>query len=276
MKVRPPTTKSGTVPDRLKVVMRPEEELTRTIDGKDYTVKVRPAMFTDADGKMDAALEWGRVWVSDNPDKKPTRYRAYSDTGVYVKPEVAEEPNKLRTWLQFWAIDERGEGGRAYKVIDREGRMFDMREDVVEESIFAGEFNNRLFTGYYLWVRVGSQMRLVRHESRLHKEMLGAKRRKALKKIPNKELGVGGVYRTRDGKAHVYLGRVPGKGTGKGLCFVQLGERWDGESETRSYQERWDRAKPCPNGVIPQWCFKASQSMVERVGTVDAGEWALE
>jgi hypothetical protein len=254
----------GNIPEKLRIVCQAELELTKTIDGVERTVKVKPAFFQDIETKPDTALAWGTSRVETTPPDTPWGQKEWKT----VEPEVSEEDNKPIHWLKFWCIDERAEGGRAFKVIDEKNRMFDMREDIVEEAIFAGEFNNGIFFGNYVWGKCHTQMRLVRLDSVLYKKLAEAGRRKNLKKIPNKDLEVGGVYQMKNGDRYVYLGRIPGKGASKGMKFARLRVRWR-EELSDDHQLEYDKSLEYAKegwGVIE---FRDSQAMVEKLGTVD-------
>jgi hypothetical protein len=280
---RSPSASVGLIPETLRVVCKEPREYCKWVDGVKHKALVSPAYFQDIKTDPAKALEWAHEWK--RPDGHITPYRPAHWNGkkmvlepgvVELKGTVAEEPNKPRTCLRFWCIDERAEGGRAYNVIDKDGRIFDMREDVVEEAIFNGEFNNGVFTGKYIFGVSHTQVRLIRLDSELHKKLAEAGRRKTLVKIKNKDLEVGGVYQMRNGEVYVYLGRKPGKAKSMyeigqveaGMKFVRLFWRW-GEERHADYQKAFDEKmnKAGRNSRTIEW--RNSQSMVEKVGTVD-------
>lgn len=252
MGISTPDASRGTVPDRLLVVTQPEKELKQTIDGKDYSVKVRPAFFTDADGKTDKAIEWGTTLVNTGKriqHKSPKRGGGFH---TWVGEETKEIPpgeetilNSGFTNIRLWTIDTRMAGGRAYKMIDEEGRYFDIREDLFLEAAYNGEIKQTkegiVLTGTYVWVRAHSQMRMARVGSVLHKGLLEAKRRKNMKKIPGKEQVEGGVYKDKSGKLWVYVGRHRGPDKKLGWVYAHLNPpyAWRGNPEAMERQEKW-------------------------------------
>jgi hypothetical protein len=111
--------------------------------------------------------------------------------------------------LKVVELERRTQGGRAYKVVHYGGYLVDMREDVIMDVIFnAGIDEGGVLKGEFVWARHGSEMKLVRVGSQLHKDLVEATNRKKEKKISNKDLVVGGIYETAGGSKAVYLGRV--------------------------------------------------------------------
>jgi hypothetical protein len=254
MGISTPNTARGTVPDRLLVVTRQEEEEVQVIDGKEYSTKVRPAFFTDADGKTDTAINWGttlqptgkrvKVEYGNLPYKNGKKQFYWADEHERVPPETETILNSGFTNVRIWTIDSRMEGGRAYKCIDEEGRYFDIREDLLLEAMYNGEVkqtkNGIVLTGTYVWVRAHSQMRVARVGSVVHKELLEAKQRKAMKKITGKQQVIGGVYRKTDGNMYVYVGRDRQRGK-LYWSYVQLREPYQGFNEAQiAIHEKWE------------------------------------
>lgn len=69
-------------------------------------------------------------------------------------------------------LDFRGNGGRAYKVIDSEDRVFDLREDqIIEVFTHAGVLAGGAVNGQFVWGLAGSQVKLVLIGGDLHREM---------------------------------------------------------------------------------------------------------
>jgi len=209
MSIKTPDLSRGHIPKTLLVVTQPTELLTVTADGKDYTTTARPAYFIDADGATEKAIEWGVTWGHHEDDMHLPPFKRRR---IEVQPETETIPNKPFTNLRLWTIDTRAKGGRAFKFIDEQGRLFDVREDVFLEAVHNGEVRSPgkcvFLTGQYIWVRVHASMRLARVNSITYTSLLEAGRRKDLTKIPMKELEVGTIYMKRDGEYEVYLGRA--------------------------------------------------------------------
>jgi len=107
-------------------------------------------------------------------------------------------------------LHHRGEGGRAYKVVDEQMRQFDLREDQVMEVMKrVGIAPGGAIPGTFVWGILGSQVRLVLVGGELHTKMSvtlqtrqAAKeaRKAGLAPTPSK-LQKGHVYLKRDGSA---------------------------------------------------------------------------
>lgn len=238
--------KTGKIPDILKVYYRPQKVVKTVVDGKDYEWTVEPIFPVASDSSTKAAEEWS---LRSLPNRKSR------------KPICKEESNFPMTNLKFLFIDERGEGGRAYKVMDVNGRMFDMREDVVVESIHAGEFNIGIFSGQYVWGMSGSQMRLCREGSKLYQELKELGERKKRRKLKNSELEVGHVYATASGQKSVVAAYK------KGMGYAIFRIDW---YSVGSIQDDYEASIESLRELGP-FCdlFTYSQSFVEDLGRVD-------
>lgn len=111
--------------------------------------------------------------------------------------------------VKIVGLEQRNEGGRAYKVLIDDLYYVDLREDVLMDVIFAegiqggGELN-----GKFLWAQKGSQMRLILKDSEEYYEALDYGNKRNQVKIKNDDLEVGGVYESLRGDKHIYLGRA--------------------------------------------------------------------
>jgi len=119
-----------------------------------------------------------------NPDSKtaPETAKQWADNTIwdhkthrYVKgpePEFLERANDPFS-VTVIDLDVRSEGGRAYKVVDQDGRCFDLREDqVLEVFKHSGVLAGGQIPGRFVWGILGSQMRMVLVGGDLHKEMV--------------------------------------------------------------------------------------------------------
>jgi hypothetical protein len=110
--------------------------------------------------------------------------------------------------LTLVGLEKRQEGGRSFKVIDDNKRLFDLREDVLLETLLSvGTTVGGRLNGGFIFARVGTQMRLIRVDSSLHAEMLKSEKRRQSQNVAADELVAGGVYANRRGLV-IYLGRV--------------------------------------------------------------------
>lgn len=155
-------------------------------------------------------------------------------TRQYVKgpePERLERANDP-FHINIIDLDVRSEGGRAYKVVDSDGRCFDLREDqVLEVFKHCGIHAGGWVPGQFVWGILGNQVRMVLVNGDLHTEMI--KQAKELKEFKHRQasgqtptegsLQAGRVYRKRDQSLHLFLGRVKAPGAEKAsFAFVSL------------------------------------------------------
>ena len=105
--------------------------------------------------------------------------------------------NKPISGLRVLSLEHRGQGGRAYKVVTPDGFYFDLREDILLDTMKTeGVAPGGILRGQYIWARVGAEMKLVRKGSELFRALLEASERSILSAIPLKQLKVGTVYET--------------------------------------------------------------------------------
>jgi hypothetical protein len=122
----------------------------------------------------------------------------------------------------------RSEGGRAYKVVDRENRLFDMREDQLVEAItFCGVSPGGKIPGKFVWATVASTTRMVLVGGKLHDSIVRSQEEKENIKTKSvkasKSLRLNGVYKKKDSTFIAYLGRVRDPDNKKLLyAFIEL------------------------------------------------------
>lgn len=178
-----------------------------------------------------------------NPDSKtaPTTAERWAGNTTYdhetCKCAKGAEPEKLERandpfGITIIDLDVRSEGGRAYKVVDSQGRCFDLREDqVLEVFKHVGVLAGGQVPGQFVWGILGSQMRMVLVGGDLHKEMVSQlenlkdfKRKQASGQTPTEgSFKFGCIYRKHDQSLHLFLGRVKVPGAKKvNFAFVKL------------------------------------------------------
>jgi len=193
----------GSIPPEITYIFRDSKEIKNTWDGDDElainTEIVIPAFPAYGEARLATGRDWagrgGRTWNDDLG-----RWE-YGDPPEEVT--MSNSPIKLRVV----GLERRSEGGRAYKVITEDGLYFDLREDVLLETILnCGIEKGGVLCGTYVWAIMHTQMKLIRYESTLYNEMLVAAERGKLKKIPNKDLIPGHIYRTKSGDKKLFLG----------------------------------------------------------------------
>jgi len=228
----------GYIPERITYVTKPIREIATNwsdswAQGTPLNkVAVSPSFPVPADKEnlMETARRWGRSGGWNN--------------GIQAKvpfTETTEDNDPKR--LIICAIEHRSEGGRAYKVMDEQKRYFDFREDVLLETLLnAGCETGGELSGSYIWARVGSQMKLIRVDSVLHRQMILSTGRKTLKNIPVKDLEVGRVYSQKAGQKLVFIGfcRVQGK---KHQVWFSLYGYDKTESPYDEFAEDWKRGQ---------------------------------
>lgn len=163
----------------------------KTSFNKTGSAHVRPAFAQNAEAKSNTALRWAGTNLA----------------------HTLEVPNNPITTLELYDIERRSEGGRAWKVGIplKKGAarlLVDLREDVLLDVILMGKAAKGILQGPFIWAINGSQMRLVRVGSTLHKSIELAEKRQAAKPIPPAAWVFGGVYADKNGREFVYLGPV--------------------------------------------------------------------
>lgn len=137
-----------------------------TLKGK--SLEVSPTYASDAENlkRVESAKDWAGNSLSIYNPK----------SGKYERPKVAITgitENNSGFKLQILSLEIRGQGGRAYKVIDQKNRLFDLREDTLLEVLTnVGIEPDGILPGEYLWSLQGSEMKLIRFGSEIHKELL--------------------------------------------------------------------------------------------------------
>jgi len=144
------------------------------------------------DKTLKRAIDWAKCW----------RTCAYKQFFV---------PNEKFENLTITDLEQRGEGGRAYKVIlelDNNKLRFDLRENILMDVIeHQGIGKGGLLKGPFKFVLVGSQMKLMYIEGDVYKEATKRDAERTGKRISDDELVIGGVYQSLNGNTSVYLGK---------------------------------------------------------------------
>jgi hypothetical protein len=173
-----------------------------------HRIKARKAFVVDDERPGTAAQKWSSAVkrLIDGPSRFQVLLGEEKD--IY---EVV--PNTPITDLRIYDIEQRGNGGRAWKVTTPDGYSYDMREDVFIEALCeVGLKEPGVLAGEYVWAVLGSQTRLVRVGSELHKILAEKTQTKVVKakvkvkSIKTSELVAGGIYSTQGGTPYLYLG----------------------------------------------------------------------
>lgn len=203
----------GYFPEKISYVCSEEEEVAvgcawdiswyepEDDDGPKTTkIKVLPAFPVDStdEKSMKRAVAWAESGYYDYQTNK-------THTRKHTTKEVDNEPIKN---VKVLSLEERGNGGRAYKALI--GKYYvDLREDVMMDTILqVGIAPGGILQGEYVWAKMGSQMKLVRIGSEVHRLLEEFCSKKDMKPIGKKELEVGGVYRDRKKNMAIFIGYV--------------------------------------------------------------------
>jgi hypothetical protein len=148
------------IPENLIITHQPEREITSGT-GQKYQVHSAFAVDADNEKRVRTAMEWSR---------KYTRKVVVGETHL----DPFKVPNSPITDLRILSMEIRGEGGRAYKIITPERRMFDLREDVLLDAILhTGIKKGGVLPGHYVWVRYApTNSKLMRLGSKGIREMV--------------------------------------------------------------------------------------------------------
>lgn len=173
---------------------QPDEELVYT--------EVTPAFVADADNEK--SIKTGAAWAQNRCVVWDANTRASKTIAVVQKVQRENQPLEN---LRVIGLEIRGEGGRAYKALTPDGFYFDLREDVLLETMLSkGIQPGGVLAGRYIWARVGSEMKLVRLDSQLFTALLESGERAVLSSISKNKLEVGTIYETKLGDRGIFLG----------------------------------------------------------------------
>lgn len=205
MKVR-----TGHIPTEITYIFAGTQKVCQTWDDVDQPehertyAEVVPAFCSDADNEK--TIETGKYWANQRCTQWDYETKKQVQT-AQVGMKTME--NKPISGLRVLSLEHRGQGGRAYKVVTPDGFYFDLREDILLDTMKTdGVAPGGILNGQYIWARVGAEMKLVRKDSELFRALLEASERSILSSIPSKQLKVGTVYETKSGERGLFLGFV--------------------------------------------------------------------
>lgn len=186
-------TIAGSIPKEITYVYKPL--ISCRIGGYDTLnkkeVKLHPTFPVETGNKK--SLETTGKWATSYNQKN------YSTENI---------DNSSIKNVKVISLEHRGQGGRAYKIqIDK--FLFDLREDVlVDIMLEVGIQPGGILNGEYTWAKIGSQTKLIRIGSDLHKMISSYKDVKDTKPVSKNNLEIGGVYKDRKGYNYIFLGHV--------------------------------------------------------------------
>lgn len=201
----------GSIPEKITYVFSDQKEVPvgcewdidwRETDDGPKTVKqlVTPTFPVDSsDNKtMTRALDWAKNggWNYDLKQR------------IIKTPSTKEVDNHPISNVKVLSLEQRGQGGRAYKALI-DNFYVDLREDVLMDTLLqTGIDPGGVLKGEYVWAKLGSQMKLVRVGSELHRLITEFDSKKDIKPVGKKNLEVGGLYQDRKKNKAVFLGYV--------------------------------------------------------------------
>lgn len=231
--MRKPHLSTGRLLDTVSYAMR-KPCTAKNLMGNDITVIDTFPYNPESKTAPETAKHWAEGYSWNNKNCDPAEYLNRVNEPFIVS---------------ITDLDVRTEGGRAYKVIDPEGRRFDLREDqVIEVMRKVGIRPGGDIPATFVWGLMGSQLRLVLVGGDLYTEML--EQTNALKDVATRKvtgdaltpskLQVGHVYKRRDGHRLAFIGRVKVPEIDKVACYAfmenlppeEVPERWDGNDYT--------------------------------------------
>jgi hypothetical protein len=190
---------TGYIPKKVMYISSKAHKLGSFWEEKDLDIKeeekieVLPTFCADAENPK--TIQTGRYWAG-------------RDKANPAKEQVFD--NEPMTSVKIISLERRSEGGRAYKVIakrDDKNFFFDLREDVLLDTMLSvGVDKGGYLNGRFVWAIVGSQMKIIRVDSKLYNAMMELTNMRTLPVL--KDLEIGGVYSGKNGQEYIYWGRV--------------------------------------------------------------------
>ena len=251
--------KNGRIPERMiAYIKRSSPTIIPRETPKFSKFTARAAFVVPADS--DAFKSSAGAWASESQCGKAEPF----DTNEFVNSEFTD--------LRWVGIESRGEGGVVYKVLTPQGWLVDLREDVVTECLLEGAIENKngpqgvgtYFTAEFIWVVMGSQVRMVRVGSTLFNEIMDSQILRGMGPIPEKDLEIGGIYQKSNGNFVAIIDF----GTEKGRKFLAMEDRSCGSEELKNQVLNSIQALDSPS-AYPYWHWCRSVKVLKQIGQVD-------
>src|SRR5579885_3656062 len=203
----------GSIPEKITYVFSDQQEVAvgcewdiSWYDDEDEdapkTVKQKVTPAFPVDSKDDKTMKRAIDWATQDGWDYTTNKRKVK------KHDTKEVENQPLNHVKVLSLEERGNGGRAYKALI-DNFYVDLREDVLMDTLLqAGVEPGGLLKGEYVWAKMGSQMKLVRVGSELHRLIVEFDSKKDMKPVGKGDLEVGGVYQDRKKNKAIFVGYV--------------------------------------------------------------------
>ena len=203
----------GSIPEKITYVFSDQQEVAvgcewdiSWYDNEDEdapkTVKQKVTPAFPVDSKDDKTMKRAIDWATQDGWDYTTNKRKVK------KHDTKEVKNHPLSNVKVLSLEERGNGGRAYKALI-DNFYVDLREDVLMDTLIqAGVEPGGLLKGEYVWAKMGSQMKLVRVGSELHRLIVEFDSKKDIKPVGKGDLEIGGVYQDRKKNKAIFVGYV--------------------------------------------------------------------
>ncbi len=162
-------------------------------------ITVLPSYCSDSDNSK--TLETGEKWA-----KGYATWCVKTKKYIYDPVTKISRTNEPINGVRIVSLEKRSQGGRAYKVVTKEGYYFDIREDILLDIISNSSITKSVINCDLLWCKIGSEMKLIRVDSDLHKHAIESQEIKNAGPIPANKLIAGRIYENRKGEKLLFLG----------------------------------------------------------------------
>ncbi|MCK9154499.1 MAG: hypothetical protein M0P12_00145 [Paludibacteraceae bacterium] len=189
---------TGKIPEDITIYLKVKEEVSQAVseDEVQMVFSMPGFVFETGNKKTEGtARSWAFGWSFDNEEYQ----KALNEN------RILNQKNVPTCGYRLVGLEKRCEGGRAWKVLDSRGNLFDLREDVLLDILQNAGVENGIIKADLLWATVGSQMKLIRKGSSLHQRILDYTSDMKVPKV--KEFEVGHVYTDAKGEINqVFVG----------------------------------------------------------------------
>lgn len=200
---------SGKILNSICYALRKSEKV-KDLAGVDVNVKPAFPYDPNSESSSQTALKWSR---------QKSRYDIPNDK---IEPEIIFRLNDPIE-LTILSLEFRGNGGRAYRVIDSNKYLFDLREDQLVEAITqCGISAGGKINGTFVWGKLASTTRLMLVGGKLHTEMLELTEAIKNNSISPSKLKPNSIYETPSGIWRTFIGRAKMPNGQKYYAFYEL------------------------------------------------------